>query len=418
MNRSAQGRISWILTATFVAALVTAAAMLALRYLRPGVTVTEAVEAPVVSAFYSTGTVLPEREYSIRTPVAGTISVKVDKGDAVKLGDVIAVVTDPSLQYNLDKAEAELRQAKQMADPKTSPALGDLAARLSANQDMLATATRERDHQQALLSQKATSQTDVDRAEDRVKSLWSDTESLKEQARAQAISLLKDVEVAQAALDTAQWEFDQQTIKSPVDGVVLDRPIPSGSRAAINDHLMQIADVRPEKIVMRAQVDEEDRNKLRADQTVKMTLYAFPGEIFTGRVDKIYDKADPVRRTYEVDVRLPKPDPRFAAGMTGELDFIIAAKDKALVIPSQAAQGGYAWVVRDGRVYKTAITVGLTSVERVEITSGLTAGDRIVISPVQGLADGQAVRTTYTDPAIAAAINKPKEESSSFKGFQ
>src|SRR5581483_1434519 len=189
-------------------------------------------------------------------------------------------------------------------------------------------------------------------------------------------------------------------------------------RAAINDHLMQIADVRPQKLVMRAQVDEEDRNKLRPDQTVKMTLYAFAGEIFTGRVDKIYDKADPVRRTYEVDVRLPKPDPRFAAGMTGELDFIIAAKEKALVVPSQAAQGGSVWVVRGGRAYKTAVTLGLTSVERDEIVTGLNAGDRVVISPVQSLTDGQAVRATYTDPVIAAAINKPKEDAGSFKGFQ
>src|SRR5581483_5773658 len=98
-------------------AVVVTGAALALHFLRPGVTVTEAVEAPVVSAFYSTGTVLPEREYSIRTPVAGTVAVKVDKGNAVKLGQVIAVVTDPSLQYNLDKAKAELEQAKQMADP-------------------------------------------------------------------------------------------------------------------------------------------------------------------------------------------------------------------------------------------------------------------------------------------------------------
>src|SRR5205807_2030871 len=121
----------------------------------------------------------------------------------------------------------------------------------------------------------------------------------------------------------AEWNLDQQTLRAPVDGVVLDRPVALGTRVAVNDHVLSTADVRPENMVMRAQVDEEDITQVRVGpehpQVVKMSLYAFPNQSFEGTVTKVYDKADPDRRTFEVDVTLNAPHPKMAPGMTGEL---------------------------------------------------------------------------------------------------
>ena len=83
--------------------------------------------------------------------------------------------------------------------------------------------------------------------------------------------------------------------------------------------------------------------------------------MLTGRVTRIYDEADPNRRTFEVDVQLVPPDKRLSPGMTGELAFIMAAKDKAVVIPSQAVQNGSVWVVRENRLVKTTPQLGLSS---------------------------------------------------------
>ena len=148
-----------------------------------------------------------------------------------------------------------------------------------------------------------------------------------------------------------------------------------------------------------------------------MSLYSYPDRVFTGRVSRIYDKADPDRRTFEVDVKIEQPDERMAAGMTGELAFVIAAKDKATVAPRQALQNKKLFTVRDGKLAAVDAEVGLTSVERVEIVSGLNVGDRVVISPVGGLAPGQQVRTEYMDPTTAAGLNKPKEKSIFRGGF-
>src|SRR5690348_5494849 len=106
---------------------------------------------------------------------------------------------------------------------------------------------------------------------DRVKQLWSLGESAKAEKAAKKLELQRQVTVAQAALDIAKWNLDQQNVTSPIDGVVLDRPTSLGTRVAINDHLMQVADVRASNLVMRAQVDEEDVIGVKTAQTVRMT---------------------------------------------------------------------------------------------------------------------------------------------------
>ena len=180
---------------------------------------------------------------------------------------------------------------------------------------------------------------------------------------------------------------------------------------------MLIADVRPQNLVMRAAVDEENMTMVREGQQVQMSLYSYPGRPFTGRVARIYDKADAQRRTFEIDIAIETPDERMAAGMTGELAFIVAAKEAALVAPRQALQSNKLYGVRDGRLVTLDAEVGLISVERVEVVSGLKAGDRVVISPVGGLRDGQPVRTESMDPAAAAGLNKPKPKQLFRGGF-
>jgi RND family efflux transporter MFP subunit len=421
---SGQATVRWIVgTAIALCAGLAVGAWL-LRYFRPAVDVTTVIEGPVVEAFYATGTISPQREYSVRSNAAGIVRVLVDKGSTVVRGQVLAVVDNADLKFAVDQATAELHRKQLLADTQNSPILAELRSKLQASQEMLQIALNDEKRVTGLLERGATSQTDLDQSMNRVKTLWSDSESYKSQLQAKKIDLDKDVEVAKAALADAQWELDQATVRSPIDGTVLDWPISSGTRVAINDHILQLADVRPDHLVMRAQVDEEDKNRLRPPapddpgQAVKMTLYAYPDEILTGTVDKVYDKADPDRRTYEVDVKLDKPDPRLAAGMTGELNFIVAQRDRALIVPTQAIQGGMAMTVKNGRLTRPQIVTGLRSIERTEIRSGLAQGDVVVISPTLELPEGQAVRVRWIDPRVASDLNKPADQADAFKGFR
>lgn len=406
-----------ILILLAVAAAATGGAWAAYSLLRPTVVVAEATTGPVIQAFYATGTVQPQREYAVNTSIAGIVTdVKVDKGDHVQKGQVLAYVADPALDYALHKAQAQLDEQAALSDPQRSPALAELDARIAAQQTLLDIAQRERDRQQQLIAKNAASQSDLDRSLERYKQAWGDMEALHEQRRMKALALNRELQVAQAAVKTAQWNQALQTVKSPINGMVLDRPVSSGTRLAANDHLMQVADLTPANLVMRAAVDEEDHDQLRENQLVQMVLYSFPGETFQGRVDKIYPQADPDRRTFEVDIRFTPLRDRLAPGMTGELAFITQSRDNALIIPAGALQEGAVWTVDNGRAHRRQVKTGLKSVQRVQVLQGIEAGQRVILSSTAELRDGQRVRTR-PQTERETDQNQSPEQSKSFKGF-
>jgi multidrug efflux pump subunit AcrA (membrane-fusion protein) len=167
---------------------------------------------------------------------------------------------------------------------------------------------------------------------------------------------------------------------------------------------MRIADVRPQSLVMRAAVDEEDIAQVNVGQVVRMTLYAFPGRTFDGKVLRIYDEADSSRRTFEVEVGIDEPDPRLAPGMTGELAFVVAEKLDATIIPAQAAYDDALYVVHDGRVRRLPAKFGLRSVDRVEVLSELSPQELVVIGLIDHDSDGDRVNTRFTDPKQANGL--------------
>jgi RND family efflux transporter MFP subunit len=421
-TRRALSPVKWIIVAVAIAAAA-AGALVALNYARPAVTVTEVVTGPVVQAFYATGTVSPVREYPVKTPIEGTTELLdtgplIDKGSRVKKGQPLIRVVEPGLAFQAARTAAELKEKRARADERTSPVLQEFDAKIKSAGEMLEIARREQQRMTHALETRSASQFDLDRSIDRVKAQWSELESFKAQRASAVLRLRADLEVAEAAHNIALWNLEQQTLKSPIDGVVLDRPVSPGTRLAVNDHVMLVADVDPKNLVMRAQVDEENMTMVRLEQVVRMTLYSFPGEVFAGRVGKIYDKADPERRTFEVDISLERADPKLAAGMTGELAFIVAERDGATVVPAQALQDGKVYTIRGGRLTRVKATIGLKSIERVELLAGMQPGDTVVISPVTDLPEGKPVRVGKTlDPTVAAGLNKPKEKEIFRGGF-
>lgn len=410
-----------ITTATIALLAVSAVVYAVVWLLRPHVTVTHTTRGPVVQAFYATGTVRPVREYPIKASTAGVLeAVLVDKGDRVKAGQPLSRVNDPNLTYAAAKADAELTEKRQRIDPTQSPVLVEFDERLRINAERQQIAKRDVDRVASMARTNAASNADQDVSLDKYKQLLAEAEGLAKQRAAKVLELQRELSTAEAARDTAQWELKQQTLTSPIDGVVLDRPISQGTRVAVNDVTLRVADVRPANLVMRAQVDEEDVIRCRAGQTVRMSLYAFPGRPITGRVRQIYDEADQDRRTFEVDVAFDAAPAGLSAGMTGELAFIDSEKAEAIVLPSTALQGGRLCVVRDGRLVEPAVEIGLRSVERIEIIGGLEQGDRVVVSPLGDLVAGRRVRTTFVDPAAAmpaASVNQANPNAANLKAF-
>jgi multidrug efflux pump subunit AcrA (membrane-fusion protein) len=157
--------------------------------------------------------------------------------------------------------------------------------------------------------------------------------------------------------------------------------------------------------------------KVRIDQDVRMTLYAFEGQVLRGKVTRIYDQADEARRTFEVDVHLTEANDRLAPGMTGELAFIMDAKAKAVAIPAQAVQRGDVFGVRDGRIVNYNAKVGAAQ-RRARRDHHWRRTRRPRHHQSHRRSCGRQRRShALRYPAQGCGLNKPAATDGSFKGF-
>ena len=300
-----------------------------------------------LEAVYATGVVEAVDSARVGTTIAARIvSLAIDEGDRVAAGQTLAQLDD--------------RQARQR--------LADAQTRLDlAEQELL----RDR----ALFAQAVRSQQQVQRSQ---------------QAR----------DAAEAAVLLATRQLDEYRIVSPLDGIVMKRPVEPGETLAANATLFEIAAPSPLKIA--ADVDERDIARIRLGTKVAIRADAFPGRALAATVTNIRGRGESATRTFRVEATLPA-DSHLLIGMTVDVNLVIAERDGALLLPPTAVrhdppkggQPGPAHVFRmvDGRALKTPVELGAAGPTAIEIRAGLTDTTPIIANPPANLADGAAVAT-------------------------
>lgn len=154
------------------------------------------------------------------------------------------------------------------------------------------------------------------------------------------------VEQAQANLDNSKANLEYTEIRSPVDGVVIDRKIDEGQSLAAQFQTPELFVVAPEmdeRMFIYASVDEADigliKNAQEQQQPVKFTVDAYPDEIFEqGSIREVRLSSSEEQNvvTYPVVVETPNKDSKLLPGMTANLSFQILKVDGAIKIPNSA----------------------------------------------------------------------------------
>jgi RND family efflux transporter MFP subunit len=206
---------------------------------------------------------------------------------------------------------------------------------------------------------------------------------------------------ARALVREAQNAVDDSALRAPIDGLVLKRLVEVGSLVGAGTPGFVLAQTSPVKVVFG--VPDVMLPKVRAHGELAVTLEAFPGQTFTGRVTRISPVADFKTRNFDVEVAIPNPGGELKVGMVASLQ--MAAEEGAtptLAVPLSAVvrsprhPDGYAVavVVGDGDQAKAEIrdvTLGDMVGNRVAVTGGLRPGDRIVVTGATLVVDGAPV---------------------------
>ena len=197
----------------------------------------------------------------------------------------------------------------------------------------------------------------------------------------------KQVELAGLSVQLARQVLEDAQIRAPFSGVVSEVNVNLGEPVMPGTPVITLIDDREYRL--EVDVDEVDIARVKEGQLVESTLDALPGEVVTGRVERIAPTATDVGGvvTYRVRVALdPTPSP-LRAGMTAVVVITVDAIDSALLVPNWAVRldrrTGEAFVnVRnlEGAVEEVNIVVGLRNDAFSQVLSGLQVGDEVVVS--------------------------------------
>jgi RND family efflux transporter MFP subunit len=301
------------------------------------------------------GTLEAETSATVRAEVMGTVTAAlVEEGERVSRGQILARIDAAALRDALLSAESAVRSAQQQ----------------------LEVARRDADRAAALLRAGAVAEKQVEAAR------WN---------AAQAEAALADAG-ARRALATEQ--VAKTEARAPFAGVVSRRFASAGDTVQPGADLYAIVD--PTRLRLAATVPAERLGELRPGVGVTFEVTGYPGETFTGAIDRVNPVADAATRQVGLYVTLPNPGGRLVAGLFAEGRVLTHARD-ALALPLGAVdETGLAPAVtrvREGRVERVDVQLGLRDerLEMVEVRSGLAAGDLVVTGAARGLAPGTTV---------------------------
>lgn len=270
----------------------------------------------------STGTVKPVRSVSVGAFVSGPIKdIFVDFNSRVKKDQVIASIDPRLLQAAVDRDRAILQTQK-----------ADLA------------------RVEALLKQAVNNEERARRLMAANKDYLSETEFDQYLYTRRSLEAQRDLATAaiaqaQATLKNSETNLGYTEIKSPVDGIVIDRKVDPGQTVAASFQTPEMFVVAPEldqHVHVYATVDEADIGLIRTAQerkkAVKFTVDAYPDDLFEGTIYQVRMSSTTTQNvvTYPVVIEAKNPDLKLMPGMTANISFQIEAKDGVPRVPAAA----------------------------------------------------------------------------------
>ena len=314
---------------------------------------------------------------SART-MGSILEVRVQSGDAVKAGQVIAVIDARDIDTSRRQAEAG-RRAAQDSQPEADSAVEAAQAQLD-----LAQSSQRR--MKSLFDDKSITAQEFDEVQARLKT----ARAAYEMARAKRHQL--DARVGQADEAVAQTKLQASfaNVTAPFAGTVIERKAEPGMLASPGSPIVVIEQGGAYRL--EASVDETRLAKIRPGMLVRVHLDAFDKE-FAARVSEVVPALDPGSHSFIVKVNLPGVA-GLRSGVFGRLLFEFGERETLAVPASTLVHEGQIdrlFVAEGNAARGRMVKAGTRSGDMVEILSGLSAGELVIEQPPQTLADGARI---------------------------
>jgi RND family efflux transporter MFP subunit len=301
--------------------------------------------------------------------IGRVVELKVEEGDRVRRGDVIAVLDSADIRASVEQIRAEVRES----------------------QARLADARRELARQEKLREAGVTAQAELD------------------SARTAADVAVAQLGTAQARLRSQEAQLAYTVIRSPLGGVVIEKNVEVGEMVAPGGFtsqqstgaIVRIAD--PASLEVEADINESYINRLKIGQPASIQVDAVPDRTYQGKLRQIIPTADRQKAVVQVKVTIDDPDERLVPDMSSTVTFLENGVDRSalkaeprIYVAREAVRNqdgaSTVFLIEGDHVKATAVQLGPESEGRFEVVSGLKGGEALVRNVPADLKDGQRVR--------------------------
>jgi len=375
----------------------------------PVVTVqTQPAERQSVSQFVSAeAVVFPLKQATVSPKITSTIAdFKVQRGSRVKRGQLLAILENKDLAAQAQASQGDFEQADANyaitvnagVPQQIQKAELDAAAAKSA----FDAAQKVFDSRKDLFQQGAIPRRDFDSADVALAQARSQNEQAQKQlADLQRMGKEQLLKAAEGTKESAEGHYHAATaqlsyseIRSPIDGVVTDRPLYVGDLAIANQPVLTVMDISA--LVAKAHIPQTDATQLKVGDSAQIKIEG-DQEPVDARVTLVSPALDTGSTTVEVWVETRKPSAYLKPGMSVGIAITAKTIKDAIVAPSSAvfknADGTYYVLVAgtDKKAHEKPVQLGVRNPELTQITGGVNAGDPIVVSGGYALPDGTAI---------------------------
>lgn len=216
---------------------------------------------------------------------------------------------------------------------------------------------------------------------------------IMEKVHEEGARVVKGEVIAYIDRDEVGFDYQKAPVESPLAGFIGRIYVDRGSSVTVQTPVAMVVDI--EAVELALDVPEKFIAQIKLGQNAELTVDAWPGETFLGKVTTISPVIDLATRTAPAEITIPNPGDRLKPGMFARVRLVIEEHKNIPVVMKEAILGkepnAYVYVVSNNIAHSRDVRLGLREGSEYEVTEGLAPGNLVVIMGQQGLRDGAPV---------------------------
>ena len=360
----------------------------------------------------------PKQQAAIVSKISAPVQkFLIKRGSPVHKGQLLAILENRDLSAAAQENQGAFSQAQATYETTTAAGVPEemQKAEAEAQQTKQALDAQEKVFQsrQQLYQEGALPRKELDQSQVEVVQARNQYSIAKRHLDTlQAVGKQQELKAAAGQLESAKGKYmgaaaqlSYSEIRSPIDGVVTDRPLYPGEMAAAGTAIVTVMDVS--SVIAKAHIPQADAALLKLGDKGTMTVPGL-GAPVEGKVTVVSPALDPNSTTVEVWLEAKNPKQQLKPGTSVQLSLTAKTVKDALVVPAAAvvtaADGSSAVMVAgsDGKAHQKAVKFGIRQDDNVQILEGVSESDKVVSTGAYGLPDNTKIK-------VEAATEIPKE---------